>query len=209
MKDLARPAIHEAAALRPRRLSCREARRDRLHQRVARGLMVRQRRAAETCKNLEQADPAGRADEQLQDAVARRRQDHANVLKDRREMAHTHAHAAVEPGQVPQLIQNADATADVPAAGAAPLPESGPAEVRELVARFNAMTAELERLIRERGAGDVIALLGPRSEDVVAAMMGMPQGALPSHAPTQIEAEEALPATSCIRCHANVGHWTH
>lgn len=43
------------------------------------------------------------------------------------------------------LRRLADATADVPAAGASPLPESGPAEVRELVGRFNAMTAELER----------------------------------------------------------------
>jgi signal transduction histidine kinase len=41
------------------------------------------------------------------------------------------------------LRRLADATADVPLAGAAPLPLEGPTEVRELTARFNAMTEEL------------------------------------------------------------------
>lgn len=45
----------------------------------------------------------------------------------------------------------AAATAAIPAAGAAitPLPPAGPREVRELTERFNAMTAELERVRRE------------------------------------------------------------
>jgi len=47
------------------------------------------------------------------------------------------------------LRRLAAATADVPSQGAPPLPLEGPLEVRELTARFNAMTAELDATRRE------------------------------------------------------------
>ena len=48
------------------------------------------------------------------------------------------------------LRRLADATADLPRGGHQPLPLEGPAEVRELTARFNAMAEELEVPARAR-----------------------------------------------------------